>query len=478
MSEKNGALANKKSHNIVILGLPRSGKSTLLASIFQAISTREDILMHLNLNDKNGMKYLNEIWMDALVKGRFPPGARLLKNADINISVESVPEKIKHDFTFLEVPENIDSSFIQNALIGEGKSRFLDAMHKADLAILVIEALAAHVNDLSVSLFFQALKKYDITLPVLLVISTWDKVRPEPENVNDFVKSRMPILCKWLKYRNFPKTEIFKFSVGEIDYVKDQYGKLLGINKLKWNTSDSNVIFEWIWDYFNKPENNGKKRTGLEQELKSKLSRLSLEPENIDLLREIKDYYLILDEKQKSDEVGRQLKGLIEKKEYEYNLGKRIILQQMELHDLDFFGNFKWAFQPGVNVLLGRNGYGKSHLLRLLATLLQKNEDISPEYFKYSKTEPFTKLVVEREDKPETIYRNRLVFEEGIGRVPLLAIPDMRSLDRSKTSVSVGISEYDRDRDLSQQWASHFLYQRPIDGLIQDFLYQLCITYL
>lgn len=225
-------------------------------------------------------------------------------------------------------------------------------------------------------------------------------------------------------------------------------------------------------------EGNEKKRTGLEQELKSKLSRLSLEPENIDLLREIKDYYLILGEKQKSEEVGRQLKGLIEKKEYEYNLGKRIILQQMELHDLDFFGNFKWAFQPGMNVLLGRNGYGKSHLLRLLATLLQKNEDISPEYFKYSKTEPFTKLVVEREDKPETIYRNRLVFEEGIGRVPLLAIPDMRSLDRSKTSVSVGISEYDRERDLSQQWASHFLYQRPIEGLIQDFLYQLCITYL
>ncbi|MDQ1349744.1 MAG: family ATPase, partial [Acidobacteriota bacterium] len=99
-------------------------------------------------------------------------------------------------------------------------------------------------------------------------------------------------------------------------------------------------------------------------------------------------------------------------------------------------------------------------------------------YFKYSKTEPFTKLVVEREDKPETIYRNRLVFEEGIGRVPLLAIPDMRSLDRSKTSVSVGVSEYDRERDLSQQWASHFLSQRPIEGLIQDFLYQLCITYL
>jgi len=473
MSEKNGAPANKKSHNIVILGLPRSGKSTLLASILQAILTKEGLILHYDLSDNNGINYLKEIWQNALVKGSFPPGESQLRNVTVNIGVESIYEKIKHAFKFLEVSGYIISSIAQNVLRKEDELSFIDSMHKADLAILVVGADTAPEDDMLVSIFFQALKKYDITLPLLLVISMWDKLIQKPENVTEFVKARMPSVFKWLKYGNFPKTEIFKFSVGEVLTFKQFFFK---INQ--WDTSDSDVIFEWIWDYFNKPENNGEKRNGLEKELKSKLSRLSGEPENIDLLREIKDYYLILGEKQKSDEVGRQLKGLIEKKEYEYNLGKRIVLQQVELHDLDFFGNFKWKFQPGVNVLLGRNGYGKSHLLRLLATLLQKNEAISPEYFKYSKTEPFTKLVVEREDKPETIYRNRLVFEEGIGRVPLLAIPDMRSLDRSKTSVSVGISEYDRDRDLSQQWASHFLYQRPIEGLIQDFLYQLCITYL
>ncbi len=242
------------------------------------------------------------------------------------------------------------------------------------------------------------------------------------------------------------------------------------------NTEDSGKIFHWIFEYLKKLSAAGEEEGALRQELKENLSRLSREPENIDILRETRGIYLKLGDESEAEEVEKKLNRLIEKKEYKSNLGKRIYLRQMEVQGLNFFGKFRWIFQPGMNVLLGRNGYGKSHLLRFLATLLQKDELKSQEFFEHSKADPFARLTVEREESQEIISRNQLVFEESIGRVPLLAIPDMRSLDQSRTVVSY--SGDGKEMDLSQQWCYHFLYQKPVEGLIQDFLYQLCITYL
>jgi len=214
----------------------------------------------------------------------------------------------------------------------------------------------------------------------------------------------------------------------------------------------------------------------LEPELKDHLSRLSREPDNAVLLGKIKDIYLEMGEKEKAEEVNLRLSLLLEKKDEQFNLGKPIKLQQIEIHDLNFFGDMQWEFQPGVNVLLGKNGYGKSQLLRLLAALLRKDEVISAEFFQSSKAEPLTHLVVARNGSQESIIHDILVFKESIGRVPILAIPDLRSVDRSKdVVVPPGAG---KENDLCRQWCYHFLQQKPVEGLIQDFLYQLCITYL
>lgn len=224
------------------------------------------------------------------------------------------------------------------------------------------------------------------------------------------------------------------------------------------------------------PGKKGKKRSDLEQKLSANLSRLSQEPENTDLLKELRDIYIQLDETKEASEVEQKLKQVMEKKAFEANLGSRIVLKELELQDLDFFGDFSWTFQPRVNVLLGKNGFGKSHLLRFLVALLQKDVGKSAEFFEHSRARPLACLSVEREGEPKKICRNKIVFENSMGKVPILAIPDMRFIDKSNTIVS--ITGESKEEDLSRQWSYHFLFQKPVEGLIQEFLYQLCITYL
>lgn len=479
MSENNSSNSLKKSPYIVIFGNSVSGKSTLLASICHYVNSQEKFLLLYDLNDKKGIDYLKAIWQDALVKGEFPPHGYQFKNAAVDLNIVSTREKITHPFTFFELSGEAISVVSHEDETNKDYNRLIGIISKADLILWTVAAWEAHANDLSNSVFLQTLEELGISTPIVLVISTWDRLESKVKDVNEFVKSNMPATYKWLKGGFFSQTQIFKFSVGEV-YQRsgeDENGKNVFDFAIKnINTRDSGEIFNWIFQYFRQKRNNVKKNEELERELKSNLSKLSREPGNTGLLEKIKDIYLELGEKEKAAEVDVKLGRLVEKKEDQFNLGKHIKLREIEIHDLDFFGDFQWEFQPGVNVLLGRNGYGKSQLLRLLAALLRKDDDISAEFFEFSKAEPFTSLVVTRENKSEFISRNRLVFEESIGRVPVLAIPDLRSVDRSKTVIAP--PESGKETDLSRQWCYHFLQQKPVEGLIQDFLYQLCIAYL
>ena len=201
------------------------------------------------------------------------------------------------------------------------------------------------------------------------------------------------------------------------------------------------------------------------------------EPENIEALTKLKDSYEESGDKDQAQEVEERINILIEKREFEFNLDSRITLRQLELQDLYFFDNLQWTFQPRLNVLLGRNGYGKTYLMRLLAAILQKNKEKTSEFFKYSqdKDNPFARLIVERNGETKTIMRSKILFEESIGKVPLLAVPDMRFVDKSKISIT---PSGDERTNLKHEGAHHFLYPKSPEGIIQNFLFQLCITYL
>ena len=182
-------------------------------------------------------------------------------------------------------------------------------------------------------------------------------------------------------------------------------------------------------------------------------------------------------ESEKRDLVLQKIRIITEIIDFETNAAQKINLQQLKLQNLDFFDNLFWTFQPQINILLGKNGYGKSYLLRLLISLLQKDDNISSEFFTESKSKSFVRCNLERNNIAKVIHRTKTVFKESIGKVPVLAIPDMRFVDKSKTSIS--LVEMGEDKgDLRDYGAYHFLYEESYDLLIQNFLYELCIIYM
>ena len=93
--------------------------------------------------------------------------------------------------------------------------------------------------------------------------------------------------------------------------------------------------------------------------------------------------YESLGESEKRNLALEKIRIITEIINFETNAVQKINLQQFDLQNLDFFGNLIWTFQPQINILLGKNGYGKTYLLRLLISLLQKDDNISSEFLPY-----------------------------------------------------------------------------------------------
>jgi ABC-type multidrug transport system ATPase subunit len=184
--------------------------------------------------------------------------------------------------------------------------------------------------------------------------------------------------------------------------------------------------------------------------------------------------YDALGESEKKYSTLKKIQSITEFIDFATNAAQKINLQQFELQNLDFFDNLFWSFQPQINILLGKNGYGKTYLLRLIISLLQKDEAVSSEFFKDSKSNSFVRCDLERNNDAKVIYRTKTGFEESIGKVPVLAIPDMRLVDKSRTKIEPLILE----TDIRESGAYHFLYEKPFEEVIQNFLYELCIRYI
>lgn len=153
------------------------------------------------------------------------------------------------------------------------------------------------------------------------------------------------------------------------------------------------------------------------------------------------------------------------------NLESSFVLQRLRLKQLSFFADSEWVFQPGVNILLGRNGYGKSLLLNALAAMLTKEEGQSDSLLSKGGS---LELQLVRNAEELTVVRQQLRFVESIGKVPILAIPDTRFVDR--TEGTVGPSE-DSFADLREFGAYHFLHDVSYSGIIRALLGEICLDY-
>ena len=172
----------------------------------------------------------------------------------------------------------------------------------------------------------------------------------------------------------------------------------------------------------------------------------------------------------------RELKDQKAKHDFERNLGSKIVIQELKARNLVMFPTAEWRLQPGVNILLGRNGYGKSLLLRTLAAVVQQDKEVIERIVRVEEDQPkpFVEVRLTRDGKPETILRDAQRFIQSVGKIPLLAIPDSRFLDRSQDTLLPDDSE---TSDFKISGAQHFLRQRPYGSIVRGLLYEICLDY-
>jgi predicted ATP-binding protein involved in virulence len=227
------------------------------------------------------------------------------------------------------------------------------------------------------------------------------------------------------------------------------------------------------------------------------------------------------------------------------NKGKRILLNNITLENVSIFDNFTWQFTPGINILLGKNGYGKSHLLGLLIAALYDDKTKIREWISTADTSSNVKLnlsgeVPGHEKEPElakklkeiaklqedlekevvkhretstnedqsgeisdifssqirqlndlnqqiitlqneinsfqpTIQADVNTIKSRTGRIPLLAIPDSRFINKSENAIDNVISEHD---DLAQYGGHEFLYSLPYARVIKNSLFEASLDHL
>ena len=177
----------------------------------------------------------------------------------------------------------------------------------------------------------------------------------------------------------------------------------------------------------------------------------------------------------KAEELFNRANILREIKHFEENLSKEIEIQRIEIHEVLIFKKIQWDIQPQINILLGKNGYGKTLLSRILIALLQKNNEMAKMLFQNSSIDSYAKIYLLRENKEKIIHRTETVFEKSIGKIPILAIPDVRTIAKSKLVIS---SERSSEGDLKEIGAKSFIYETGFEEHIQRFLTKICISYL
>lgn len=156
--------------------------------------------------------------------------------------------------------------------------------------------------------------------------------------------------------------------------------------------------------------------------------------------------------------------------DFESNATKSVSIEAVSFRDAGLFQDGTWQLQPGINVLLGRNGYCKSLLLRELAALLSRSEQ------QMLGKSPSSRLSVAVRVGATTqeIVRGSAGFERSLGPVPVLAIPDSRFVNRSEDALRAAPDPYAK---LARDGAYHFVEQLPYNTIVQGLLHSLCFDY-
>ncbi len=247
---------------------------------------------------------------------------------------------------------------------------------------------------------------------------------------------------------------------------------------------------------------------------------------------ELKSKLLYLDDQiSESQTAAEKFKELRTAELFQNNIDKKIWLDEIEVEGLPFFGSFSWRLNPTINILLGRNGYGKSHLLSIICAMLKNDYTQSEKLSRinFSKIEDrYIKLYLQGDFKTdndlisnkkaeikelqsllksenetdenkikqlltykESIRKKKLEIEveegmimltaseivSGKGQIPILAIPDMRFVNKAKDYTDGNISDLLKGDEYLKNTSYHFINQEPFESVLQNLLNILGISY-
>ena len=208
------------------------------------------------------------------------------------------------------------------------------------------------------------------------------------------------------------------------------------------------------------------------KEIRSKIDKLErkikgkdIEHNDLETVEALIDYYKKINKQGKVQEYT-QIKSRLK---FKYNIENPITVNGFHIEGVSIYNDIHWDIQSNINILLGRNGYGKSHLLRLIPCLLRNEKKIMDTDYKLY-TQSLLKVEVIQQNEHRLAHYNDCQFIEEVGIVPMLAIPTIRNLHPSKT-ITPAKDEF--SGELCEIGALHFINQLPFDALIQDKLFVL-----
>jgi tetratricopeptide (TPR) repeat protein len=203
---------------------------------------------------------------------------------------------------------------------------------------------------------------------------------------------------------------------------------------------------------------------------------ITLREDNITAWQGLERIYNKLGESDKANDASLKVEKFTDRKNFETNLTSEICINKVYVDKLSFFESIEWDIQPQMNILLGRNGYGKTHFFRLLLILLQKDKEKISDFFSNSKENAYAKIFLTRNQKEYIVHRTKTVYEESIGKIPVLGIPGVRTVNKSvDKTFFIDIS---KETNIKEYGAFNFINEKNDEGRIQRFLYELCVTYL
>lgn len=216
---------------------------------------------------------------------------------------------------------------------------------------------------------------------------------------------------------------------------------------------------------------------------------IEVERQSIEVERTRAQLRAQLDELRAGSTPHRDLQASIKERDadedrlFQGNLGYDFVLKEFEWSGISCFEDGYYRFAPRVNVLLGKNGYGKTLMFRSLVALLQRNEKYSGLLFPPTGPSAATKddgsparliVTITRGDKTEKIERDATYFLDRVGKIPMLAIPDSRFINRMHSAVDAALAT---PTPLYRSSATQFLTQEPYEKTVQELLTSLGLDF-